>query len=180
MNKVLFIVHPAFAIDCWNHENTLQTLKSFYTKVIRAIRAHKGPVIITMMTPYTLKTPHFTDTANRKEYNWFLEALSMTKARIYSEDKNYKTCRPLGECAFPYIEDMLLKGEVTRFIFGGGYFTSCLKATWDNFSGAFKTFCVDAGISVECDPEIVLDATYPSHTLSENGASPNSTYISWQ
>lgn len=183
MNPLLFIVHPTFAVDCWGYENNLHRLRAFYVKVIRAIRRHKGPVIVTMMTPYAIRqrTNLTSDKANRKEYHRFLEALAMTKAHLYWDDEHQDidTKRPLGTPTFPHIEDMLLNEEISGFVFGGGYFTSCLKATWDNFQKIFRTFCMDNAIDVKCDPTLVLDAGYPSYTLDEKGVAPNDTYMSW-
>jgi hypothetical protein len=178
MATLLFVVHANFAADCWPMCKNVQKLKSFYRKVLSAINNHDGPVIATLMPAYSI-TNGTADPENRRAYDNFMNEIKRTNATIFEDDRYSADPVPLGSPAFPQVDELLLHGTVDSITFAGGYFQSCLRETWQNFSKIYRGYCMQHSIAVQERPDLILVAGPVPTTLSDNPASKGNTYISW-
>lgn len=175
INTLLFIVHPNFALDAWMTRQYLKTLTRYYNRVLAAIRSHKGPTLVTVMPPYSLLNGT-ADLPNKEAHETFLRHLSTTPA-IICHDEQY-TGQPLGTPAWKHIDEMFLTGTISTVAFGGGYFQSCLRDTWQNFKRKYQGFCADNNIAVHAKTDLILMAGPVPKTLDDTD--PRKTYISWE
>jgi len=127
IRKALFLVHPDFALDNWYLAKHLDSLKKYYSDVMRYVDGFDGDVLIHSFKPRHASdfdgSYGFTGRENILEYEKFAKWMLASKAKVVVEKAS--VCeRP--DDLFELIDNLDNDAEV---YWGGGYLGSCLSRT---------------------------------------------------